>query len=238
MKLGRNDLCHCGSGKKYKHCHMRIDAARSREMKSISGGAEWIQFYSTELNNAVLADAREQVALQGPSQHWPCDQEAFSDALFIQHALYDLPVGPQGALIMESSPENTTESQKNLDAFKASLSKTHISLLEVQECRRGKSIKFQDRLTGRECFVHDAKLSEALDPMEVIVGRLVEWDEQNLLLPGWEKVWFRGRKAAIRELDEAMNELDLGTDDPESRALWLRREAPRVVRRAREARPS
>ncbi|MEK9200534.1 MAG: SEC-C metal-binding domain-containing protein, partial [Patescibacteria group bacterium] len=20
-KLGRNDPCHCGSGKKYKHCH-------------------------------------------------------------------------------------------------------------------------------------------------------------------------------------------------------------------------
>ena len=24
-KLGRNDPCWCGSGKKYKHCHMRQD---------------------------------------------------------------------------------------------------------------------------------------------------------------------------------------------------------------------
>jgi preprotein translocase subunit SecA len=23
---GRNDLCYCGSGKKYKHCHMKSDA--------------------------------------------------------------------------------------------------------------------------------------------------------------------------------------------------------------------
>ena len=23
-KVGRNDPCHCGSGKKYKHCHGRI----------------------------------------------------------------------------------------------------------------------------------------------------------------------------------------------------------------------
>lgn len=22
MKIGRNDPCHCGSGKKYKHCHL------------------------------------------------------------------------------------------------------------------------------------------------------------------------------------------------------------------------
>ena len=31
MKLGRNDSCHCGAGKKYKNCHYAIDAAeRSR----------------------------------------------------------------------------------------------------------------------------------------------------------------------------------------------------------------
>ncbi|MET0385307.1 MAG: SEC-C metal-binding domain-containing protein, partial [Polyangiales bacterium] len=28
-KVGRNDPCWCGSGKKYKHCHMRSDAATS-----------------------------------------------------------------------------------------------------------------------------------------------------------------------------------------------------------------
>ncbi|MFH0805233.1 MAG: SEC-C metal-binding domain-containing protein, partial [Patescibacteria group bacterium] len=25
VKLGRNDRCHCGSGKKYKRCHMDAD---------------------------------------------------------------------------------------------------------------------------------------------------------------------------------------------------------------------
>ena len=28
MKLGRNDPCHCGSGKKYKKCHEAEDAAK------------------------------------------------------------------------------------------------------------------------------------------------------------------------------------------------------------------
>src|SRR5262249_8915602 len=28
VKLGRNDPCWCGSGKKYKNCHMRQDSAR------------------------------------------------------------------------------------------------------------------------------------------------------------------------------------------------------------------
>ena len=25
QKIGRNDLCHCGSGKKYKNCHQGLD---------------------------------------------------------------------------------------------------------------------------------------------------------------------------------------------------------------------
>jgi len=27
-KVGRNDLCHCGSGKKYKNCHMKMEAGK------------------------------------------------------------------------------------------------------------------------------------------------------------------------------------------------------------------
>lgn len=28
--LGRNDPCHCGSGKKYKQCHLAADEAKER----------------------------------------------------------------------------------------------------------------------------------------------------------------------------------------------------------------
>ncbi len=31
MKIGRNDPCHCGSGKKYKHCHEKV----------VSAGNDW-----------------------------------------------------------------------------------------------------------------------------------------------------------------------------------------------------
>lgn len=32
--LGRNDPCHCGSGKKYKQCHLAADEAKAREARS------------------------------------------------------------------------------------------------------------------------------------------------------------------------------------------------------------
>ncbi|MCC6874199.1 MAG: SEC-C domain-containing protein [Sandaracinaceae bacterium] len=36
-KLGRNDVCHCGSGKKYKKCCMAKDEARAKSLSPVSG---------------------------------------------------------------------------------------------------------------------------------------------------------------------------------------------------------
>ena len=32
--LGRNDPCHCGSGKKYKQCHLAEDEAKARTARA------------------------------------------------------------------------------------------------------------------------------------------------------------------------------------------------------------
>ena len=34
MKIGRNDPCHCGSGQKYKKCHLPADEAAERAAKA------------------------------------------------------------------------------------------------------------------------------------------------------------------------------------------------------------
>lgn len=39
MKLGRNDPCHCGSGKKYKACHLAADEATARKKASDAAAA-------------------------------------------------------------------------------------------------------------------------------------------------------------------------------------------------------
>jgi hypothetical protein len=41
MKLGRNDPCHCGSGKKYKKCHEASDDAKEAvELSAIQAKAD------------------------------------------------------------------------------------------------------------------------------------------------------------------------------------------------------
>jgi len=51
-KLGRNDRCHCGSGKKYKKCHLAADdEARTAELAA---------------QNAALAEAAREAAEEDP----------------------------------------------------------------------------------------------------------------------------------------------------------------------------
>lgn len=42
-KIGRNDPCYCGSGKKYKQCHMKDDKDAEKERRSWSQAAIWLR---------------------------------------------------------------------------------------------------------------------------------------------------------------------------------------------------
>jgi len=37
--IGRNDPCHCGSGKKYKQCHLAADEAKERAARAKAAAA-------------------------------------------------------------------------------------------------------------------------------------------------------------------------------------------------------
>lgn len=41
--VGRNDPCHCGSGKKYKHCHLKIEQAKAQEERAWESAAHFLR---------------------------------------------------------------------------------------------------------------------------------------------------------------------------------------------------
>ncbi len=53
MKIGRNDPCHCGSGKKYKQCHLKTEQAQAREDLAWESAARFIR-------RDLIAFAREE----------------------------------------------------------------------------------------------------------------------------------------------------------------------------------
>jgi hypothetical protein len=188
------------------------------------------------MSGPVLTEARAAAAVQASSQQWCQGSSSNADDLtFVQHALYDLAITDAGPFIMQSALViPNTDTSKCVD-LKTNLAASHVSLLEVVANKRDRGVRLKDHLTGSEVFVRDTKLASTLEPLEVVLGRVIPWDDEMVLLPGWEKVRFRGRKAAIAAVLTKMGDAGLEEDDTEFRVAWLRREAANTVRSAREA---
>lgn len=60
--LGRNDPCHCGSGKKYKQCHLAQDEAAERDAR-----AKAVEAAPAPQPAAEEASAKEASAKAAPS---------------------------------------------------------------------------------------------------------------------------------------------------------------------------
>ncbi|MBU0553646.1 SEC-C domain-containing protein [Myxococcota bacterium] len=233
-KIGRNDPCHCGSGKKYKKCHEQQDEARKEEERGLKNRADWLRVYSKRLRESLGAQAmalpdlqeRVEIFFEAPPSS-PLGDRAFED-----HVLYDAKL--EGEPLIQQAVVDAAESSADRQLLlRSCLASSAVSLLEVMECKRQRGLRLQDHLTGEVMFVADAELAAILDPMEVILGRLVRFEEKPTLLDGWEKVPFRRRKRLIADLiAERDASLDAEATLDEKQA-WLKRAAPSIYRRAR-----
>ncbi len=199
MKIGRNDPCYCGSGKKYKKCHLSYDVKRAKEERSLGNRYEWLAYHVRRLGQTLNLSGLEESA-------WPIPEEPRADAAFLQHLLLD-----SNTKLEELSPLDPHDiSADRLKALFEVLPESVASVLEVKEVKRLKGVRLLDRLTGEEPFVSDLSLVSLLEPMEMIIGRLVRFEKKNVLLPDFEKIRFRGRKAALSRCESLMAEA-LGT---------------------------
>lgn len=79
-KIGRNEPCHCGSGKKYKNCHQNIDSQSAGKNKNLLiGGITLViivlaivglYLSSQSSGNAAPGDAPEGKVWSPEHGHW------------------------------------------------------------------------------------------------------------------------------------------------------------------------
>lgn len=235
MKLGRNDPCWCGSEKKYKKCHQSADEAKARAESQIRTLTEWVTHYGRVLTERVKTaagalDGFDAISAAFYGESTPADPLA--DAALLQIAAFD---HPASAPIITGAP--IADDDNDMTTLATTLAGSFLSLLEVTESKPGKGVRIIDRLTGHERFLWEADLCAVLDPLEVITGRVIVINKKAVLVDGWEKLYFRGRKAAIADVTAWITETDVAEDDAVGKAGWLKRNAARVVARARAAQP-
>jgi len=74
ITIGRNDPCHCGSGKKYKKCHLEKDevkARKERETAALNAAKVMAEKSEQENKEAGQKPKEGQPASHNPSQEPP-----------------------------------------------------------------------------------------------------------------------------------------------------------------------
>ena len=192
---GRNDPCWCGSGKKYKKCHLESDEksrpARpapddaAKETAHHGSNAEeselrkrLIEFATSVLRKRELEDAL--MAFVGSEPPAGVDDETLSMET-VDWLIHDyVPPRLEHPIIQEflkRSPGGLTMRQRKiLEAW----SRARYSIFEVQEVRRGSGVQLKDLLVGGKFFVDDGNTSKRAAVWDCYLARVEEFDGRHV----------------------------------------------------------
>ena len=205
--LGRNDTCWCGSGRKYKKCHL------GREQLPLAGRVGWLYFKACQYVFVTpwrelfidVADARD--AYLGEDDELPEDP-LFVDAVLFEGGAFADFLATRGVLLPDD--ERLLAEQWQLSPR---------SLFEVQEVESGRRVQVRDVRTGDVYDVHERTASRELRPGQLICTRVAPAPETYEFFGGIEPV-------ALHERDQLINVLDSDPDPVDLVEFLSRRFAP------------
>ncbi|MBV8543243.1 MAG: SEC-C domain-containing protein [Acidobacteria bacterium] len=179
MKPGRNDPCRCGSGLKYKKCHLQNDEneMRTREphhapvhdagMRLVERIGRW----AYDRFGPEFAAAGNDLALE---EMEGSTQFIVPWAIF-HHRLRGMPVLEWYA--RENADNLSRRDREMIDAQRQSW----IGFWEVRETVPGKSMILTDLLSGEKRLVQEASGSRSLVARDVFLGRVVDFGDVSVI---------------------------------------------------------
>jgi hypothetical protein len=243
-KVGRNDPCPCGSGKKYKHCHLNADEglapdelAWRRVRRAIEGlpprileaGAE--HFGPHALHEAwrafTLGTAEDQV-----------DETSPHLTAFLSWFCYAWLPDPQRTQVPPAARTSTAAQAflakrgKGLDPltrrYMEACAQAPFSFHEVLACEPGRGFRLKDLLLGETRYVFEAGASEDADRGDVLYASVVEVDGVALVeacgpvfIPPGEKPRILALRAVLAPRGKPIDRDRLRERDTDVRGLYL-----------------
>jgi hypothetical protein len=221
---GRNDPCPCGSGKKFKHCHLvaaqpvtgitvrdRTDAIGA--LMKYSGRGEFAEVVAAAalmwMGDGPEDDPED--ALAEIVAH-DTSRETFFDWLF-----FDVPIegrGPLAALFLERRGRSL---HPRAEDFVRLMLGTHLRAYQVRESRPGEGVRLRDLWSGNEVWVHERSASHQLVVWDVLVARVhsladgvLQMEGSALLLPAAvSRELLRSLKAEHRRLTRKVPDMPI-----------------------------
>lgn len=197
VKVGRNDPCPCGSGLKYKNCHLRApdettsrdDLWRRQHELNHWLPTELLRFVKNRYGLELVDEAWSEFTLYEEESF---DQESVHLPVFIPWFLYEWDPDPAATIV---PPEKIAEfpvasaylarrgryeeplTVRYLEAAKDAA----FSFLEILEVRPGIGFSIQDTLTGWRGDVTEKTASQTVRQGDILPARAVRLDDLVVL---------------------------------------------------------
>ena len=175
-RVGRNEPCPCGSGRKYKKCHLAEDEAehaRSRDVTAIHALDERLVLRLT------------QFALDEFEAPWQAFEDDFADPAAASQLAW-----PWSVYGFEADGETVADAYRDVHGQRCSREELRwldaqraawLSVWEVEAVDPGKTLTLHDLLSGERRTVRETRGSQTLTPRLALLGRIVDHDGVALM---------------------------------------------------------
>jgi len=176
---GRNDPCPCGSGRKYKNCHLAADTAISAAARNdqTSPFHEMDQRLVDELARYAAKRFPEEAEeiLESLDSHPEMTAQLGAPWLVYVSSIKGRPVVDW---YLEAKGWSLTSAEREwLECQK----KSWVSIWEVVRVDHGRGLDLRDVLTGEERSVHEVGGSKSAEPHSMLLGRVVDTSSVSLI---------------------------------------------------------
>jgi hypothetical protein len=237
-KPGRNDPCYCGSGKKYKKCHMAADKAVEEDNRKLDEAGKWLRqdflkFARDERFAVPFATAlpiywNEYYSSENAEQM--AQNEAFR---FIDWFVFDYQHEGSPTLLsvyyQERYDDLSNHQQQVLDGWLNASPATAYELLGYE----GQTLQVREYFTGQEYEVYEPAGHGPVQNGDLLLGRLVPVRDQLQ----FSTVAAYLPQDEIADLDEKMDEarkLDVQAYPDASHKEFMRRQGHLIIHHALE----
>ncbi len=198
-KVGRNDPCPCGSGKKYKNCCMQKDTAAAdslwHNLRGINDKLvnKLMEHLHTFYQDDIIIEAWSEFTLNEVEDP---DPEISPEQVFFPWLLYSYLPDEEDLLVEGKDLENYedfTIAESYRAVHEAELSDLEIrfieaivnqpySFYEILECKQGEGFKLKDIFLGEGIEVTERKGSQNAQKGDILYARVIQIDHVGMLV--------------------------------------------------------
>ena len=168
---GRNDPCWCGSGKKYKKCHLDADERPQTTAPAIPDEHQTLRSRLGEFLMATASKRDTGLALEEFFGDGPPEQDQLPLIDWMMHDWVPRRLGHtiMREYLIKHGAGLAPQERELIEAWSLS----YVGLYEVREVKAGSGLEVKDLVTGEVFFVHDVSLSKKLVRWDGLLARVV-----------------------------------------------------------------